>query len=56
MGSQNDPWLAFFLLLVVTGILFLRVRFPEASRRSETAVLIVATVLFFGICRFLVRR
>ena len=44
------------MLLVVTGILFLRVGFPQASRRSETVALIVTAVLFFGTCHFLVRQ
>jgi hypothetical protein len=34
-------------------LLFLRVRFPHASRGSETAVLVSAAILFFSVCNFL---
>jgi len=52
MNSAEDPWLCLLLIALLGGLFFLRVRFPNASKRSETVVLIAATVLFFSICNF----
>ena len=50
MSSADDVWLC-LLLVALFGLLFLlRVRFPNASRLSETAVLVSATIVFFSIC------
>ena len=53
MASPRDTWLCLLLVLVIGATLFLRVKFPQASRRSETAVLAMTSVLFFGLCYLL---
>ena len=50
MNSADDAWLSLLLVALFGLLLFLRVRFPNASTRSETLVLVAATVLFFSIC------
>jgi hypothetical protein len=37
-------------VLIFAALLCLRARFPVASNRSETVVVMLATVLFFGLC------
>jgi hypothetical protein len=55
MEAAQDAALS-VLLVVLTGVLmFLRVRYPNASRRSETAVLIATVLAVFGICNALAR-
>ena len=50
MNSTDEVWLS-LLLVTLFGLLFwLRIKFPGASRVQETAVLAVATFLFFLIC------
>jgi hypothetical protein len=50
MNSPSDPWLAFALVVLFGLLLFLRVKFPNASRGSETTALAVTTLLFFLVC------
>jgi hypothetical protein len=45
-----EAWLNLVLVALFGLLLFLRMKFPKASRRSETAVLLSATILFFLIC------
>jgi hypothetical protein len=52
MGSADDVWLSLFVIGLFGMLYYLPVRFPNASRRSETMVLITATVLFFSVCNF----
>jgi hypothetical protein len=57
MSSVDDVWLSLLLIALFGTLLFLRRSFPNASRGSETAVLVAATILFFSICdRFLGAR
>ena len=52
MSSSSDPWLG-LVLAVLFGLLFLlRVKFPNASRRTETTTLAVTITLFFLACHF----
>ena len=48
---MNGKWFSLLILVLMTGVLFLRVRFPNASHRAETAVLAIATVAFFSLCQ-----
>lgn len=52
MSSADEVWLSLLLVALFGLLLSLRWRFPNASRGSETAVLVAATVLFFSICNF----
>lgn len=53
MKTSDDPWLCLLLVLVPLTLLFLRMRYPNASQRSETVILAIATIAFFSICSFL---
>ena len=53
MSSAIDTWLSALLVALFGALLLLRVYFPKASRRSETAVLVSVTILFFGICNMM---
>ena len=53
MGSAGEAWLTALLLALFGLLFFLRVKFPKASKGSETAVLLGFTVVFFSICNFL---
>jgi hypothetical protein len=50
MSPADDVWLSLGVVTLCGLLLFLRIRFPEASRTSETLVLISATVVFFSVC------
>lgn len=50
MNSTDEVFLCLLLAAVLGLILFLRTKFPGASRAAQTAVLLVATILFFSIC------
>ena len=50
MNSVDEAWLSLLLLALFGLLLFLRIKFPDVSRGRETAVLVVATILFFSIC------
>jgi len=52
MNSADDVWLRLLLVALFGTLLFLRIKFPKASRRAETTVLLFATILFFSICNF----
>ncbi len=54
MSTTADAWLSLFLLLLFGSLYLLRLKFPDASKRSETATLVIATVLFFSICNFFI--
>jgi len=49
MNSADEVFLGLLPVALFGLLLFLRVRFPNASKRSETAVLVSATVLFLSI-------
>lgn len=50
MHPPSDPWSA-VALAGLFGLLFvLRLRFPNASRRAETAAVAATAVLFFLVC------
>lgn len=55
MSSTDDVWLCLLLVALFGLLSFLRVRFPGASKSSETAVLVSATVIFFSLCSLLVK-
>ena len=50
MSSPDEAWLCLVVVALVAVLLFLRTKFPAASKRSETMVLLGATILFFSIC------
>jgi hypothetical protein len=50
MDTADEAWLVLLLLAVFSVLLFLRNRYPNASKGAETAALLGATVLFFSIC------
>jgi hypothetical protein len=55
MGSADDVWLCLLLVALFGLLLFLRIRFPRASKGTETAILVSATVVFFSVCSFLLK-
>jgi hypothetical protein len=55
MNSADEAWLSLLLVALFGLLLFLRIKFPHASRVRETAVLVVATILFFSICNLFQR-
>ena len=52
MRPPDDIWLSLLLVALFGMLLFLRIRFPNASKVSENTVLAAATILFFSICNF----
>ena len=50
MYSDAGLWFSLILVLLFAGLLFLRLRFPHASRGRETAVVLITTFVFFGLC------
>jgi hypothetical protein len=56
MSAVDEAWLSLLLVALFGFLLFLRLRFPNASRGSETAVLVAATILFFSICNLFPRQ
>jgi hypothetical protein len=55
MNSPGDVWLCLLLLAMAGGLLVLRLHFPNASKRSETLVLVSTAVLYFSICNSYLR-
>ena len=53
MSSPSDPWLGFLLAVLFGLLLFLRVKFPNASKGAETTALAVTIVVFFLGCHVL---
>jgi hypothetical protein len=53
MNSTDEVFLGLLPVALFGLLLFLRVRFPNASKRTETAVLVSATVLFLSVCSLL---
>jgi hypothetical protein len=54
---QPAAGLSFSLLVVILlgVLLLLQIKFPNASRKSETGVLVLVTVAFFGLCSVFLR-
>ncbi len=52
MNSADEAWLSLLLVALFGLLLFLRMKYPDASKGTETAVLVGATILFFSICNF----
>ncbi len=56
MGMNPDGLgLAGFVVGLAFLMLFLRVKFPNATKAAETAVLLIVTILFFSGCTFFLR-
>jgi len=55
MNSTDEAWLSLLFVGLFGFLLFLRTKFPNASKSSETAVLIIATILFFSLCNLFQR-
>ena len=49
-------WFSLIVVLLFTGLLYLRARFPKASTRKEMAILLITTLLFFGVCYLFLPR
>lgn len=57
MGSPTDPWLSFVLVVFFGLLLFLRIKFPNVSKNTETAALAITIVTFLAVCHvFLTHR
>ena len=52
MSSAESVWLSLILGVLFTALAWLRVRFPRASNRSRTAVLVAAAIALVGACRY----
>ena len=50
MSSPDEAWLSLLVVALFGLLVLLRLRFPDASKGAETAVLLSATILFFLIC------
>jgi hypothetical protein len=50
MNSVGEAWFSGSLTVLFGLVLILRLRFPNASRTSETIVLVPVAILFFVIC------
>src|SRR5664279_3490421 len=50
MNTAEEAWLSLLLVALFGLLLFLRIKYPDASRGAETAVRVGATILFFSIC------
>jgi hypothetical protein len=50
------PWFGTLVTLLLALLLFLRTRFPAASPRAETVVLVATALLFFGLCSVFLPR
>lgn len=55
MSPIDDICLSLLLVALFGGLLYLRSRFPDASKTSENTVLVAATVLFFSITHVFMR-
>jgi hypothetical protein len=55
MSSPSDPWLAVVLVALFGLLTFLRIRFPNVSKRTETAALAATIVVFFLVCHSVLR-
>jgi hypothetical protein len=53
MNPADDVFLCLLTVALFGLLFFLRVRFPHASRGSETAVLVSAAIVFFSACNLL---
>lgn len=51
--NSGEAWGSVLLVALFGALLYFRVRFPNASRRSEMAALVGAGLLLFSICQFL---
>ncbi len=49
MEISHELLFSFFVILLLSSIAYLRIAFPNASKRAETIVVAVATVVFFGL-------
>jgi hypothetical protein len=56
MSSTDGALFSELMVLLFLVLLGLRVRFPSASQRAETAVMTVTTVLFFSLCYIFLRN
>lgn len=45
MDSADEAWLSLLLVALFGLLLFLRIKYPDASKGAETAVLVGATIL-----------
>jgi hypothetical protein len=55
MTPGNEAWLGLALLALFGALLFLRVRYPHASKGAEIVTLLGATILFLSICNSFLR-
>jgi hypothetical protein len=49
-------WFSLIIVVLFSAVLFLRAWFPNASKRREMAVLLITTLLFFGVCYLFLPR
>jgi hypothetical protein len=56
MSSENGLWFSLLSTLLIGVLLLLRVRWPQLSRRWETAALTIGATMFFSLCHFLLPR
>jgi hypothetical protein len=55
MGSPGDIWLCFLLIVLISFLFFLRIKFAKASKAAETAVLITFAIVFFSLLHLLLK-
>jgi hypothetical protein len=56
MDSIHGPVFSILLVLLFSLITFLRMVFPQASRKAEAITLAITTVVFFGLCTVFLRH
>ncbi len=55
MNPGDEAWLGLALLALFGTLLFLRTRYPNASKGVELVALLCATILFFSVCNSFLR-
>ena len=56
MSTENGFWFSLLMVLLISVLLALRTKFPQASQWPETTALVITTVLFVSLCCFLLPR
>ena len=56
VSTENGFWFSLLMVLLISVLLALRTKFPQASQWPETTALVITTVLFVSLCCFLLPR
>ena len=56
VSALHGEWFALLMALLFSTVFALRVKFSDASKRAETAILLITTLLFFLLGGLLLHR